>query len=40
MYETRDFQTELEEIQLLLQEEMQRLSGGKTIHPLEQASAD
>ena len=40
MYETRDFQTELEEIQLLLQEEMQRLSGGKTIYPLEQASAD
>lgn len=40
MYETRDFQTELEEIQLLMQEEMQRLSGGKTIHPLEQASAD
>jgi hypothetical protein len=39
MYETRDFQTELEEIQLLLQEEVQRLSGGKAIHPPEQASA-
>jgi hypothetical protein len=40
MYETRDFQTELEEILLLLQEEMQRLSGGQEIHSLEQASAD
>jgi hypothetical protein len=40
MYETRDFQTELEEIQLLLQEEVQRLSGGKSIHPLERASAN
>lgn len=39
MYETRDFQTELEEIQLLLREEVQRLSGKKTIHPSEQASA-
>ena len=40
MYETRDFQAELEEIQLLLQEEMQRLSGGKTVLPLERASAE
>ena len=39
-YELRDFQTEIEEIQSLLQEEMQRLSGGKAIQPLEQASAD
>jgi hypothetical protein len=39
-YETRDFQAELEEIQSLLHDEMQRLSGGKTIHPLEQASAE
>ena len=40
MYETRDFQSELEEIQLLLQEEVQRLSGGKSIHSLERASAN
>lgn len=40
MYETRDFQTELEEIQLLLQEEMRRLGGEKAIHSLEQAPTD
>ena len=33
-YETRDFQTELEEIQLLLQEEIHRLSGRRTTPPL------
>jgi hypothetical protein len=36
VYETGDFQTELEEIQLLLEEEMLRLGGEKTILPLEQ----
>ena len=40
IYETGDFQTELEEIQLLLQEEMLRLSGGRTILPLEQLPAE
>jgi hypothetical protein len=40
VFETRDFQTELEEIQLLLQEEMRRLGGGKNIHSLQQAPAD
>ena len=37
IYETRDFQTELEEIQLLLQKEIFRLRDGKPISPLEQA---
>ena len=36
IYETGDFQTELEEIQLLLQDEMRQLGGGKPILPLEQ----
>jgi hypothetical protein len=40
IYETGDFQTELEEIQLLLQEEMRRLGGGTTILPLEQLPAE
>ena len=40
IYETGDFQTELEEIQLLLQAEMLRLSGGRTILPLEQLPAE
>ena len=35
IYETGDFQTELEEIQLLLQEEISLLSGGSPISPLE-----
>lgn len=32
-YETRDFETELDEIQLLLQEEIHRLGGGTTFQP-------
>ncbi|MFT5665452.1 MAG: hypothetical protein ACJAYF_003141 [Arenicella sp.] len=40
IYETGDFQTELEEIQLLLQEEMRRQGGGTTILPLEQLPAE
>lgn len=40
IYETGDFQTELEEIQLLLEEEMLRLSGGSLILPLEQLSTE
>ncbi len=39
-YETRDFQTEIEEIQLLLEEEMRRLGGRKAIHPLAEVPAD
>jgi len=35
IYETGDFQTELEEIQLLLQEEIQLLGGRSPISPLE-----
>jgi hypothetical protein len=35
IYETGDFQTELEEIQLLLQEEIRLLGGGSPISPLE-----
>ena len=40
IYETGDLQTELEEIQLLLEEEMRQLDGGLTPLPLEQRSAE
>lgn len=40
IYETGDFQSELEEIQSLLQEEMHRLGVGKMILPLEPQFAE
>jgi hypothetical protein len=40
IYETGDFQTELEEIQLLLQEEMRLIGGGEAILLREQESAE
>lgn len=40
LHETRDFRTELEGIQFLLQEEMQRLGGGKAGHALDGAPTD
>jgi len=39
-YETRDFQTELEVIESLPQDEIQLLSGGKADSPPAQAMAD
>jgi hypothetical protein len=40
IYETGDFQTELEEIQLLLRKELRRLGDGTPISPLEQAHTE